>query len=387
MKRESVKHLESAMKRVAQMSALLFVICVTQSPGLAVELSDTQKQASVLIEQFALKESHNDSRQMPGWRQPKKVVLWANDKTLADFQASFPELTIIATSNAAVAQREVTNADIYIGYCLPAVVDAMEKVLWIHSLSVGVENCVQSSTIQEAQPIITNSQRLSAPGIAEHAIGMMFTLVRRLDQYAAAQAESQWDNRLASGEELVWEIKGRTMLVVGLGGIGTEVAKRAHGLGMKVVATRNTSRKGPDFVEYVGLSDELFALAKKADIVVNTVPLTEKTGGLFNREFFKQMPAHGYFINIARGKSVVTDDLLAALKAGEIAGAGLDVTDPEPLPSEHPLWQQPRVIITPHIAYRSEKLRARINTLAKENLRRFINGEKLLSQVDIDRGY
>jgi len=177
------------------------------------------------------------------------------------------------------------------------------------------------------------------------------------------------------------------MLVVGLGGIGTETAKRAHGLGMKVIATRNSSRKGPEYVDYVGLSGELLALAKQADIVVNTVPLTEKTTGLFDATFFDAMKESAYFINIARGKSVVTEELLQALQSGELAGAGLDVVDPEPLPKEHPLWTQARVIITPHVAYRSEQLRERNILLAIENLKRFIAGKPIYSVVNTKRGY
>ncbi len=169
--------------------------------------------------------------------------------------------------------------------------------------------------------------------------------------------------------------------------IGSETAKRGHGLDMKVIATRNSRREGPDYVSYVGLADELLTLTAQADVIINTVPLTTKTTGMFNRRFFKAMKTTAYFINVARGKSVVTDDLIAALDAGELAGAGLDVTDPEPLPPDHPLWDQPRVIITPHVAHRSESLRERIWQVAKENLRRYIAGEKLLSQVNVERGY
>ena len=177
------------------------------------------------------------------------------------------------------------------------------------------------------------------------------------------------------------------MLVVGLGGIGTEIAKRGHGLGMKVIATRNSRREGPDYVSYVGLANELNTLAKQADVVINALPLTPETRGIFNKDFFDAMPSHAYFISIGRGQSTVTEDLIAALKNGVIAGAGLDVTDPEPLPPEHPLWTIPRVIITPHIAWRSEKYVARRWVVMRENLRRYVNGEALLSEVDLEKGY
>jgi phosphoglycerate dehydrogenase-like enzyme len=156
---------------------------------------------------------------------------------------------------------------------------------------------------------------------------------------------------------------------------------------MRVIATRNSRREGPEFVEYVGLADELMKLVPQADVVVNVTPLTPATTGLFDAAFFKAMKPTAYFINIGRGRSVVTADLVAALEQGELAGAGLDVTDPEPLPAGHALWSMPRVIITPHVSARSEKSLDRLWILVKENLRRYVAGEPMLSEVDLERGY
>jgi phosphoglycerate dehydrogenase-like enzyme len=185
----------------------------------------------------------------------------------------------------------------------------------------------------------------------------------------------------------MWEVQDRTMLVVGLGGIGTEIARRASSLGMKVIATRNSSRQGPAFVSYVGLADELQELAAQADVVVNATPLTPKTTGLFNEVFFTRMKKGAYFINVGRGKSVVTDDLVEALESGHLGGAALDVVNPEPLPPGHPLWTTPNVIITPHISAGSDAQMNRFWLLVRENLRRYVNGEKMLNVVDLKRGY
>ena len=185
----------------------------------------------------------------------------------------------------------------------------------------------------------------------------------------------------------MWEVQGRTMLVVGLGGIGTEIARRANGLGMRVIATRNTSRKGPDFVEYVGLAHELPKLVGQADVVVNATPLTPATTGLFDRTFFGTMKQGAYFINVGRGKSVVTGDLIDALNSGRVGGAALDVQDPEPLPPDHPLWTAKNVIITPHISAGSDEQMQRFWLVVRENLRRYTNGERMLNVVDVKRGY
>jgi len=340
-----------------------------------------------LISSLNLRESKDSSSTFKNWRPIKKVVIWGDSKIGDRFKESFSDIEFVHGNDVLKTKEALQGADAFIGYCIPQLFEDSFKVTWIHSMAVGVENCINSETVQKLAPTLSNAQRLSGPEIAEHAIGLMFSLVRRLDQYGIAQQNQHWDRGLAPGDEKVWEIAGKTMLVVGLGGIGTETAKRAHGLGMKVIATRNSSRTGPKFVDYVGLSDELLTLAKQADVVVNTVPLTEKTTGLFGRQFFEAMKGSAYFINIARGKSVVTEELLQALESGQLAGAGLDVTDPEPLPKEHPLWTQPRVIITPHVAYRSEQLRERNILLAIENLKRFIAGEPIYSVVNINRGY
>ena len=363
------------------------LLCLFLSLAGSPSLNANNNQVNELVNQFHLREGKLPSREMSGWKKPEKIVLWGDNEQLEGFQKDFPDITFFASNDIKLVAAQLKDADAFIGYCIPKLLSQTLNISWIQSLSVGVENCINSDSIRNSDVIITNTQRLSAPEIAEHSIALMFSLVRRLDQYSLSQNQSKWDRQLAAGTDKIWEIEGRTMLVVGLGGIGTETAKRAHGLGMKVIATRNSSRDGPDFVSYVGLADELFKLAAKADIIVNTVPLTKKTNGMFNLDFFKKMKPNAYFINVARGKSVVTNDLLTALNNGYLAGAGLDVTDPEPLPANHPLWKQPRVIITPHVAYRSEKLVQRVMILAKENLRRYIKGEKLLSVVNIERGY
>ena len=136
----------------------------------------------------------------------------------------------------------------------------------------------------------------------------------------------------------------------------------------------------------MGLSDELDQLIGEADIVVNALPLTDATAGLFDRALFEKMRRSAHFINVGRGGTVVTDDLVAALESGHIAGAGLDVADPEPLPVDHPLWQMPNVIITPHISSTGAD-RAYHLILLREDVPRYLAGDALLNVVDPERGY
>ena len=215
-------------------------------------------------------------------------------------------------------------------------------------------------------------------------MALILTLTRQINLYLANQSEGIW----ARGpQEKLMDLEGHTMLVVGLGGVGTAIAERAHAFGMHIFATRNSGHEGPSFVDYVGLADELPKLIGQADIVVNVTPLTPETIGLFNAAMFARMKPSAYFINVGRGKSVVTDDLMAALKTGRIAGAGLDVVDREPLPKDHPLWHAPNVVITPHVARSSPLKLDRAWLAIRENLRRYVAGDKLYSVVDVGRGY
>jgi phosphoglycerate dehydrogenase-like enzyme len=278
------------------------------------------------------------------------------------------------------------GADVLLGYCTHETLTNGKDLRYILNYSAGVDKCMSSPLIKERDLLVTNMQRIYGPGIAEHTIGMMYMLTRKLHVFHDRQREQQWDRKAVARTQM-WEVQGRTMLVVGLGGIGTEIARRAAALGMRVLATRNSSREGPDFVEYVGLSHELAELARQADVVVNATPLTPATTGLFDRKFFSEMKPGTYFINVGRGKSVVTGDLIEALNSGHLGGAALDVQDPEPLPPGHPLWSAKNIIITPHISAGSDAQMERYWIVVRENLRRYTSGERMLNVVDIKRGY
>ena len=376
--RYSIRTAGLAVTLLGLLHGLTAIPAVAQDAG-------ANAEAQALIQKFGLRESRQSVREMANWQIPKKVVVWQNEERLPGLRVAYPSITFETVGNVASLPTALDDADVFVGYCIPAGVNSDHELQWLMSLAVGIENCAASEALKRQKTIVTNVKGLSGPEIAEHAIALMMALNRGLDGFIAAQQTQHWNRPLYAND--IWELEGRTVLVVGLGGIGKEVARRAHGLGMNVIATRNSRREGPDYVSYVGLADELLGLARQADVVINTAPLTDKTRGMFNAEFFKAMQSHAYFVSVGRGKSTNTDDLIAALKNGELGGAGVDVTDPEPLPADHPLWKQPRVIITPHMAFRSEKLAERNWILVKENLRRYVNGDKLISVVDLQRGY
>lgn len=346
----------------------------------------TSAQEADLISDLGLRESDVPSRDLPGWKPPQKIVVYAFEPGRAESLSEVvPGVELIAAPDRQAILSSIADADVFIGFCMPEAIDAGGQLRWVQSMSAGVERCVSNPSMIERQILLTNAQRLYGPAMAEHTIAMMMALNRGLDVYIGNQQDGRWAAR--NLENAYWELDGRTMLVVGLGGIGTEVARLADALGMRVIATRNSSRNGPEFVEQVGLANELPEMIAQADVVVNVTPLTPETIGMFDAELFALMKPGAYFINIGRGRSVVTDDLVAALEEGVIAGAALDVTDPEPLPADHPLWQVPRVIITPHMSATSDLSGERRWQLVRENLRRYAAGEPMLSVVDLERQY
>jgi phosphoglycerate dehydrogenase-like enzyme len=374
--------------RAAGLVALLSVFLVSTAAADAAPEPDIAAATRAMVDYLGLRESAVPARELEGWSRPTKVVVWLGDEErLPLLQSAVPGAEIVLVQSEEEAIREVSDAQAMIGRCDEAILSQGPGLRWVQVYSAGVDRCVDNESLAEGGILLTNGQRIASPALAEHAIALMMALVRGLDRYHANQLQGAWERDIGMAGADFMELDGRTALIVGLGGIGTQTARRAHGLGMRVIATRGSRREGPDYVDYVGLADETLELARQADVVINTAPLTDATRGLFDAEFFEAMKPGAYFVSIGRGASTVTDDLIAALESGQLAGAGLDVTDPEPLPEGHPLWTAPRVLITPHTAGRSDKSRERLFLLIRENLRRYAAGEPLYSVVDIARGY
>lgn len=358
--------------------------------------ADDAESAAAVIHRLRVPEALHPVREQPGWRAPRKVVLlgfgrgkgWEEQQ--AAFRAAAPNASVILARDLPEALRATADADAVVGFnpdiCNPKLINGAKQLRWIASLAAGVENCMAVASVHERKLLVTNMRGVDGAVIAEHAIALALSLAHNLDEFAVDSSKAVW-SRSHGAEAPMQALDGKTMLVVGLGGIGMEVAMRAHGLGMKVIATRDADRSKPDFVSYVGLPDELLSLTKSADVIVNAVPLTPQTTGMYNAGFFAVMKPTAYFINVARGASVVTADLAAALSEHRLAGAGLDVVDPEPLPPDNPLWHSPRVLITPHISASSDLPGEARWVLAVENLRRYAAGENMLSVVDLTKGY
>jgi phosphoglycerate dehydrogenase-like enzyme len=359
-----------------------------------VSAAQDRESAAAVIARLRLMEAPVPVRQRRDWHPPRKVVLLAFAPGTAHereaLASAVPNVQFVVARGRAAAIAAAADADVLIGsnpeICDPALIDSARQLRWIQSLSAGVENCVAIPSVRSRDVLITNMRGVDSAAIAEHAIALALALAHGLDVFAVDTANQRWSRQDAAMTP-IHMLTGKTMLVVGLGGIGTDVAQRAHGLGMKVVATREHGHQGPDFVSYVGEPGELLTLAKDADVIVNTSPLTPQTTGLFNTSFFAVVKSTAIFINVARGASVVTADLVKALDEHRLGGAGLDVVDPEPLPPDHPLWRAPHVIVSPHISSRSDLPGLDRWIVARENLRRYAAGDKMISVVNLQLGY
>jgi phosphoglycerate dehydrogenase-like enzyme len=311
-----------------------------------------------------------------------------SDAELARVAELAPNLRIVKPASREEAMGLAPQAHgIEVRFATPEFLAAAPQLHWVQATSAGVDRYMNLPELRDNEQIVfTNMQGMHGPTIADHVMGMLLVLTRDLRIHAQDARRGQWQR---GGSEVFEPIalEGRTMLVVGLGGIGREVAKRAKGFGMTVWATKRTPTEPPPYVDRQETSDQLMAMLPEADVVVLCVPLTEETRGMIGAGAFAAMNPGSYLINIARGPVVDTDALMLALQNGTLAGAGLDVTDPEPLPSDHPLWQIPNVLITPHVAARSGLTSDDWTRLYRENLNRFAKGQPLLNVVDKQVGY
>jgi phosphoglycerate dehydrogenase-like enzyme len=303
--------------------------------------------------------------------------------TLAEVAPNVEFLVGLSEEEALAQAGRIQGADAHL--LTDEFLAAAPDLRWAQSWSAGVTRYLEHEGLRDNDRIVlSNMKGVHGPAIAEHVFAMLLSMTRDLDAYRKAQDQAEWNRRAGSG---MTTLSGRTMLVVGMGGIGSQIARRAKGFDMKVLATVRTARPAPDYCDELGTAADLDRFLPLADVVAVALPLTEETTDLFNAEKFALMKPGAYFLNVGRGRIVVTDDLLAALDSGHLAGAGLDVTEPEPLPADHPLWKSDKVLITPHVSSHAELTGERRWDVFQENIRRFAAGEPLLNVVDKQLGY
>ncbi len=258
------------------------------------------------------------------------------------------------------------------------------RLKWIHRGAAGVEDLI-TPTLRDSDIILTNSSGVHASNIAEHVLACMLSFARRLPKLRDMQRDHIWKGQRIVG---VFELTGQTVALAGLGDIGQAFAVRARALGMNTIGVRrNANLPRPQGVDTLMSTERLHEALESAHHVVNSLPLTDSTRGMFDEAAFAAMRPGAYFYNVGRGKTVDQDALIAALERGQLAGAALDVTDPEPLPDDSPLWDMPNVIITGHTAGKTPHMWPRVFKLIENNLERYQAGDPMINVVDVEAGY
>ena len=296
------------------------------------------------------------------------------------------DLNIVLASDIDSLKLALRGADVLWGgeEHLSALLDRASSLRWVQAISTGVENFV-SPELLESGIVVTNARGSQAPQIAEHVLALILAFARDLPRLIRAQDRHRWVE--ADAVSNMFELDGKVLGVCGLGLLGGTLATKAKPLGMTVLATKKRPTSRPVNVDEIFGPNDLDEVLARSDFVVDTLPLTPLTRGAFALAQFRRMKNSAYFFNVGRGGTVVHDDLLVALQTGEIAGAGLDVTDPEPLPQDSKLWSLPNVIITSHTSFGSPYLWERRYRIFLDNLVRYHEQQPLANVVDLRAGY
>ena len=299
--------------------------------------------------------------------------------------AALPELTVVVAETSDDAARAAPDADAAFGTIPPELLRTAKRLRWLQAPQAAPPAGYYYPELVAHTVAVTNFREIYNDHIAAHIMAFVLAFARDLHRYLPRQRERRWQP--APLDTGVVHLPEATALIVGVGGIGAETARLASAFGMRVLGVDARRAEPPPGVAELHPADALDALLPHADFVILTVPHTPATEGFMHRARFARMKRGAFFINIGRGKTTRLDDLVAALRAGEIAGAGLDVFEEEPLPADHPLWTTPGVLITPHTAGFGPYLDERRFEILLDNCRRFLADRPLRNIVDKARWF
>lgn len=311
------------------------------------------------------------------------VLFKLNDEQKRFLEAAAPGCKFLYNTNEEAAQEQIKNANIIIGNPTLEALRKAENLELLQLISAGVGEYAKAGVLPE-QAILANATGAYGLAISEHMLGVLLELYKNLHLYRDNQAENKWAYR---GK--VKSIFNSTALIIGLGDIGGEFARRMKALGAYTIGIRRTDARKPDYLDELYFMDKLEELLPRADIVALSLPETKLTNKIINKSTLELMKRDAVLINVGRGSAVDSEALCDALGNGLILGAALDVTEPEPLPEEHRLWKMKNAIITPHVSggFSLEETKTRIIKIAENNLRALMEGKTLMNVVDRTKGY
>lgn len=314
------------------------------------------------------------------WQLPAEGV--------ATLRARFPHIDFVHATSDAERARGLVDCDVAYTWILKATeLATATRLRWVHTSAVAVETLCLPELFAKGVTV-SNTRGVQAVPIAEHTLAVVLALAKQLPVVLAHQRDAHWAQNDFTGPRLPWLLRGRTLGLIGVGTIGSEIASRARAFGMRVVALRRRSDQAA-----VAAIDQTFAAGrlddflKQTDVLVIAAPLTPQTLGLVGAGQIALLPKGAVIVNVGRARIIDTDALIAALHSGHLGGASLDVYPQEPLPPEHPLWTCPNVILTPHTSGFRQGHWDEVVDLFAENLERFERGEALRFRVEPELGY
>lgn len=291
-----------------------------------------------------------------------------------------PQMRVVVAESLDDARRELAHADAAFGSVPDELLDVATQLRWLQAPNAAPPAGYFSPKLVAHPTVVTNFRGIFNEHIAAHIMAFVLAFARGFHYYLRNQLCHQWQPRpLDTGTVYLPE---STALIVGVGGIGAETARVCGTFGIRTIGVDARRIDCPPGVAEMHLPEALDELLPRADFVILTIPHTPATEGIMNRARFSRMKPTAFFINIGRGKTTQLADLIEALASGQIAGAGLDVFEEEPLPADHPLWDAPNVLLTPHTAGFGPHLDERRESIIVDNARRFVRGENLINVVD-----
>jgi len=316
-----------------------------------------------------------------------KIVLGSRpqDSRIEQFRSAYPDVEFVAAGSPQDVISAVADADAYFGNPSREVFLAAKKLRWIQAPSAGIEFVHQIPELVASDVVLTNARGAHATTIAEHTFAMLLTLTRGLRFFDHAKGCHTWLR--GDGYRQVEGLAGKTIGIVGYGNIGRAIGKRAHAFEMTVKAVDAQPVAGDGYASSVQQLDGLNGMIRESDVLAVAVPITPETRGMIGEEQIRLLKPGSYLVAVSRGGIVDEPALIRALKDGHLAGAGLDVTEVEPLPSDNPLWDAPNLIITPHISGGSQLTTELMWTIFFENVGHFVKGEPLRNLTDKKLGY
>ena len=316
--------------------------------------------------------------------QNKKIVVM--DNQIIGELGPIPGVNLVMATDRASQMKEIVDADAVIGAPNGELLQMGKNVKWVQIMSAGVETVLHlsgSNYLRDSDIVLTNNQIVQGPEIADHALALLLTLSRGLLKFERMRTDETWQPRPYPGIEL----RGKTAVVVGVGGIGSQIALRAWAFGMTVIGVDPEDIPFSPFISRVVKPDLIDTVLPQADVLFISAPHTPQSHKMIGPKQFELLKQNAYFIAVSRGGTYDLNSLIKSLDSRRLAGAGVDVMDPEPLPKGNALWKFDNVVITPHIAGRSDQDRGRMVGTIGQNIRRFVAGQPLINVVDKKKGY